>query len=121
MHARHYSLIFALALLFVAGPVSAQVIPSPTAGRQLYVRNNAGQIIERLQPDGDRYSVFNIKRLLTPVGYAKLLGRRLVIYDLNDHPIASARAELLPPDSSLAAITIVRDSHGQAIGVLERY
>jgi hypothetical protein len=120
--ARHYSLILLLAILLAAAvPTHAQVIPDPNRGYQLYIRNIAGRVVERLQPVGDRYDLYDLKRQFTPIGYAKILGRRLIIYNMNNHPIASVRAELLPPDSSLAAISIVRDNHGQAIGVLEHY
>jgi hypothetical protein len=102
-------------------PAAAQVIPDPRAGRQLYISNKVGKIIERLQPNGDRYDVYDVKRQSLPIGYAKLLGRRMAIYDLNDNVVATMRAELLPPDSGLSIITIVRDRDGHPIGFLERY
>jgi len=118
---RHYSLILAAAVSLAAGAAQAQVIPDPTAGKQLYIRNKAGRVIERLQPVGDRYNVYDMKRQFTPIGYAKILGRRLVIYDMNHQPMASVRAELMPPDTDLSAISIVRDRDGHPIGLLERY
>jgi hypothetical protein len=45
----------------------------------------------------------------------------MAIYDLNDNVVATMRAELLPPDSGLSIITIVRDRDGHPIGFLERY
>jgi hypothetical protein len=104
----------------IAVPVHAQVIPSPRAGQQLYVRNSAGKIVERLQPNGDQYDVIDTRQS-TRTGYAVLIGRRMVIYDLNNNIVATVRAELLPPDANLSAITIVRDTHGHSIGVLEHY
>ena len=104
-----------------AFPAHAQVIPDPRAGHQLYVRNTIGQLIQRLQPDGDRYDVYDVKRQSGLVGYAKMLGRRLTIYDLSDNVVATMRAELLPPGSGMSVITIVRDRDGHPIGFLERY
>lgn len=119
---RRLSLILVLAFGAMAVcPAYAQVIPDPSAGRQLYIRNNVGKIIERLQPNGSRYDVYDMKRQSLPIGYAKMLGRRMTIYDLNDNVVATMRAELLPPGSDLSIITIVRDRDGHPIGFLERY
>lgn len=120
--ARHLSLILALAgTLGAAVPAAAQVIPDPSAGKQLYIRNKAGRVIERLQPVGDRYDVYDMKKQFSPIGYAEIIGKRLIIYDMNNHPTASVRAELLPPDSDLSVISIVRDRDGHPIGLLERH
>jgi len=107
--------------LLLVAPAFAQVIPSPSANRQLYIRNNNGKIIERLSPRLNQYDVFDTRRGMAPIGIAKILGQRLIIYDLNNHMMASVRAELLPPDSNLSIISIVRDSNGHPIGMLERY
>lgn len=107
--------------LLATASAYAQVIPSPRLGKQLYIRNTAGRIVERLQPDGDRYDVFEINHDFTPIGTAEMLGPRMVIYDRNRNIVATIRAELLPPNSDLSVITIVRDRAGHPIGVLERY
>jgi len=119
---RHF--IFTLTISFsllLATSAFAQLIPSPSANRQLYIRNNNGKVIERLSPRLNQYDVFDMRRGTTPIGVAKILGQRLIIYDLNNHMMASVRAELLPPDSNLAIISIVRDRNGHPIGMLERY
>lgn len=110
-----------LATTLLARPVDAQIIPDPAANRTLYVRNNTGKIIERLAPHGDQYDVYDVARTLLPSGYAKLLGTRLIIYDRFNNVVATARAELLPPDAGLSVISVVRDRTGHPIGYLERY
>jgi hypothetical protein len=112
--------LLAFAAMFAA-PVHAQTIPDPSGNRTLYIRNKAGVNIERLSPNQDHYDVFDLKHQFTVIGYAKMLGQRLIIYDLKNHIVATARAELLPRDSNLADITTVRDSRGNPIGVLARY
>lgn len=119
---RHILSILILVLAAgVAIPADAQVIPDPAAGRPLYIRDRNGKIVERLQPDGNQYDVYDSQRQLTPIGHARLLGRRMVIYDLQDNIVATMRAELLPPDSPLSVITVVRDAQGHPIGLLERH
>jgi hypothetical protein len=112
-------------LLLSAGawavPAAAQIIPDPSLNKTLYIRNKAGKIVERLQPHGEQYDVYDAKRQFAPIGYAKIIGRRLVMYDINNNITATARAEMVPPDSGLTAITIVRDRSGHEIGMLERY
>ena len=113
--------VFVVLTLFSA-VAEAQVIPSPAQGRQLFIRNRQGTLVERLQPNGNQYDVYDTRRSrFSRIGYAKLLGRRMVIYDLNNRVAATMRPELLPPDSPLPVITIVRDPNGHAIGTLERY
>jgi hypothetical protein len=119
---RKHSLILALGLaVILAGPVRAQTIPDPSADRELFIHDKAGKTIERLYPHGDRYDVFDLKHQFEVVGYATMLGQRLIIYDFHDNIVATARAELLPPDSDLEDITIVRDRRGHPIGTLARY
>ena len=119
---RHFLLTVTVILSgTIAVPAIAQVIPEPSAGHQLYIRDKGGKVIERLQPNGDKYDVYDVRRSLLPMGYAKVLGRRMVVYDLQNNIIATMRAELLPPDSDLALITIVRDPQGHPMGLLERH
>jgi hypothetical protein len=118
----HYLLTaVGLAVMLAALPASAQTVPPPEAGHQLYIRDRAGKLIERLQPDGHQYEVFDIGRFSLPIGHARMLGRRMVIYDRQNHIVATVRAELPPPDSDLSVITIVRNTAGHPIGLLERY
>lgn len=102
-------------------PAHAQTVPPPEAGHQLYIRDRDGKLIERLQPDGNQYEVFDMRHLSLPIGHARMLGRRMVIYDRRNHVVATVRAELPPPDSDLSVITVVRDADGHPIGLLERY
>lgn len=119
---KHYLLIgCSLAAMLVALPALAQTVPPPEAGHQLYIRDRAGKLIERLQPDGNQYEVFDMRRFSLPIGHARMLGRRMVIYDRQNHIVATVRAELPPPDSDLSVITVVRDADGRPIGLLERY
>lgn len=119
---RHILSVLVLALTALGAlPADAQVIPDPAAGKSLYIRDRNGKVVERLQPDGDQYDVYDSQRQFTPIGHARLLGRRMVIYDMQDNIVATMRAELLPPDSPLSVITIVRDAQGHPIGLLERH
>lgn len=113
--------LFALSLLLSLPAVAAmaQVIPAPEMGRTLFISNQNHKTIERLQPHGDQYDVFDIRRFAL-VGYAKLLGNRMIVYDLRNNIVATMRAELLPPNSPLSWITVVRDPDGRAIGFLQR-
>lgn len=117
MGVRLFALLL-LALLF-ALPAAAQVIPAPQMGRTLFITDQNQKVVERLQPAGDHYDVFDVRRFKT-IGHAKLLGRRLIVYDLRNHIVATMRAEFLPPDSPLTLITVVRDANGHAIGFLGR-
>lgn len=113
-------LVMVVAIL-ASAPAIAQVIPDPSAGRQLYIADNNGKVIERLQPHGRVYDVYDVRRSLMPVGYARVLGRRMVVYDMQNNIVATMRAELLPPDTPLSVITVVRDPEGHPIGLLERH
>jgi hypothetical protein len=119
---RHHLLTIAAILTVLAAvPAHAQVIPGPENGKELYIRNQNGRIVERLRPNGHRYDVFEYAGRLAPIGTAELFGPRMVIYDLNHNVVATLRAELLPPNSDLSVITVVRDRAGHPIGLLERY
>jgi hypothetical protein len=113
--------LLASALLLAAPPAFGQVIPGPGADLTLAVRNPGGKVIERLQPDGDHYDVFDAEHSFIPVGRAELRGERLVILDREGNIVATARPELLPPDSGLEDITVVRNDEGAPIGTLGRY
>lgn len=89
-----------LAAALVTLPTLAQTVPPPGAGHPLYIRDRGGKLIERLQPDGDQYDVFDMQHFSVPIGHARMLGRRMVIYDRQNHVVATVRAELPPPDSS---------------------
>lgn len=118
----HYLLTGAIVLAAaVAIPALAQTVPPPEAGHQLYIRDRGGKLIERLQPNGNQYEVFDIRRFSMPIGHARMLGGRMVIYDRENHVVGTVRAELPPPDSDLSVITVVRDAGGHPIGLLERY
>jgi hypothetical protein len=119
---RYILSLLVLAFATIAAiPAKAQVIPDPAAGKSLYIRDRNGKIVERLQPDGNQYDVYDSQRQFMPIGHARLLGRRMVIYDMQDNIVATMRAELLPPDSPLSVITVVRDAQGHPIGLLERH
>jgi hypothetical protein len=119
---RKISSIVALGLTAIfAAPAHAQTIPPPSAQRQLYIYDKAGKTIESLTPNYDHYEVFDFAHRYKAVGYARMLGQRLIIYDLDNNIVATARAELLPPDSNLRDITTVRDRRGRPIGTLARY
>jgi hypothetical protein len=119
---RKNPLILALGVAAIlAGPAYAQTIPGPSANRQLFIHDKAGATVERLSPHGDHYDVFDLKHQYEAVGFAKMLGQRLIIYDFHNNIVATAQAELLPPDSDLKDITFVRDRRGRPIGTLARY
>lgn len=118
----HYLLTsVGLAAALITLPALAQTVPPPQAGHQLYIRDRGGKLIERLQPVGNQYEVFDMRHFSLPIGHARMLGQRMIIYDRQDRVVATVRAELPPPDSDLSVITIVRDADGHPIGLLERY
>ncbi len=88
-------------------------------GRMLFITDQNQKVVERLQPAGDHYDVIDLRQFKL-IGHAKPLGRRMIVYDLHNKIIATMRAEMLPPDSPLTLITVVRDPDGHAIGFLGR-
>jgi hypothetical protein len=112
--------LIAALLLVLSLPALGQVIPRPGAGHDLFIRDRNGKVIERLVPDGDHYDVFDAQHDFIPLGRADMMGQRLVITDRNGHVLATARPELLPPDSALDDITVVRSAAGKPIGTLGR-
>jgi hypothetical protein len=113
--------LLAASVSMVALPALGQVIPSPASGRTLAVRNLEGKVIERLRPEGNHYQVFDAQHRFIPAGRAELWGQKLVIFGRDGKVVATARPELLPPDSPLKDITVVRNADGAPIGTLGRY
>ena len=107
--------------LFAALPARSQVLPDPSVNRTYLIRAPGGTIIYHLIPRRDHYEVFGRKSRVFAAGVAKRLGNRLIIYNLRSQVIGIVRPELLPPDSELSAIAIVRDAEGNQIGILARY
>ncbi|MGH6988896.1 MAG: hypothetical protein ACREFD_08250 [Stellaceae bacterium] len=110
-----------MSLWLVASAAFGQVVPGPGAGRTLVIRNRQGKVIESLRPHGNHYDVFSAQQGFIPAGRAEMRGQRLVIYDRHGNIVATARPELLPPDSPLEDITVVRNTHGAPIGTIGRY
>ena len=113
-------ILLAVFLSIASGPAFGQVIPGPGAGRDLFIRDRTGKVIEHLHPDGDHYDFFTAQNSFILAGRAELTGPRLVIYDAEGRIVATARPELLPPDSPLYDITTVRNADGDLIGTLGR-
>jgi hypothetical protein len=110
-----------LALGVAAGAAHAQIIPEPSQDKVLYVRDLDNKVVERLVPHRDRYDLFDPNRGGVAIGYAKMIDRRLEFFDKTDKVTAVARPELLPPESELSAIAVVRDQTGNKLGTLSRY
>jgi len=123
MSRTHLRFVLPLVILVLAPAIqaSAQAIPDPAANKELVIRDIDGTVIETLVPHGDRYDIFDSRRGGRPDGYMKRVGRQLMLYDRDDQPAGRVTGEMLPPDSDLSALAVVRDSLGRKIGTLFRY
>ena len=119
-----YAKLLPLLILLVFGAVAPRLALGvdqldPAYGQSLVVRDQQGEITEVLFPKRDRF----IRESKTggPLGWAQRMGSSLAFFDNDGHQISSARRELMPANYSIGAIAIVRDSTGNAIGIITRH
>jgi polysaccharide biosynthesis protein PslE len=112
------SLLLLMAL--AAAPTIAKGVDllDPDYGRRLAVRGTNDKVVEVLVPTQGRFMRHSATG--EPLGWAKRVGRTLMFYDLDGHVTATARRELLPINSSLSGIAILRDPLGHPIGAISR-
>lgn len=114
-------LLTILVALFIAHAATAQTLPDPSINLSYVVRGPSKVVIWILVPRRDHYEIFNRYEHFNPLGTARRVGSRLMIYDRFNHVMGSIRPELLPPDSEMSAVAVVRNSTGQQIGILSRF
>ncbi len=115
-----------LTILFVtfvgfAGPARAELLPDPSVNLSYVVRGPSKVVLWLFIPRRDHYEIFNRFNHITPVGTARRVASRMILYDQYGHIMGSIRPELLPPDSEMSAVAVVRDGVGKEIGILSRF
>jgi hypothetical protein len=111
----------AAASAFLRAEAGAEILPDPAANHIYTIRDNSGRVVELLVPKRDHFDIFASERGTELLGHTRRLGDRLLLYDRQNRLVASIRPELLPPESEISAIAVVRDTLGNQIGLLSRY
>ena len=90
----------------------------PGYGRGLVVRDQSGQASEYLYPQNGRFE--RTSRNGKNLGWATRVGSTLAFYNREGRETATARRELLPPNTGMGVLAVLRDLSGHPIGTIAR-